>query len=827
MAEQKVLRVGVYDNPPKLMLDQQGEPSGIFGDLIKEIAQRENWQLEAVPCHWNDCLLMLQQGKLDLMPDVAKTQSRQRIYHFHQLPALVSWSQVYTARKVQLTSLLDLDGKTMALLEGSAQQDYLQNLIRSFGLQVDWLLVDDLDKAFAAVVNGQADAVAASHYFGNFKTQSTSLNISPIVFQPSELFFASAKENQRNTLQLIDSYLQRWKQSENSVYHQILKKWSVSTDKNVPTFVWWFLAFLLVAMMVVVVFNRLLKQQIRVKSLELLETENRLSTILNGVDAYVYIKGRDYRYQFVNDKISDLTGLTPEQLIGDTDDRIFDRETVERVRQNDQRVMEQGIKLVEEEDIVVSSGDVHHFVSIKIPLRDKDDNVYALSGISTDITEQKRIQARLKTLEYSDPLTGLPNRFELFHRIENAMNAAPERPFDGALLVIDVDDFKIINEARNHRDGDQLLIQIAGRLRSYADETMKVARISSDEFACLLQIPPDHDSQDYAHHQAIELRQLLSSSYNLESGNYTATVSIGIALFVDAERQPERLLRLADLALNEAKRLGRNSQQFFDQPMQDAINRRSIVEVALRNAIDHDMLELYLQEQVNSQHEVIGMEALLRWHDQAMGPVSPSDFIPIAEDSGLIIPLGKWVIEKACEILSHWSMHADTADLTLAINISPRQFRHNDFVEHIDRVIKQSGIDPTRLKLEVTENLLIDNPEQVVTRMNKLRLLGVSFSLDDFGTGYASLSYLKLLPFHQLKIDQSFVRDLTHNSNDEAIIRTILALGRSLDLDVIAEGVETQAQMSRLKELGCFFFQGYLFARPTPAADYLVHRLSS
>jgi diguanylate cyclase (GGDEF)-like protein len=386
-----------------------------------------------------------------------------------------------------------------------------------------------------------------------------------------------------------------------------------------------------------------------------------------------------------------------------------------------------------------------------------------------------------------------------------------------------VDDFKIINESRSHAQGDELLSQIAQRLLSFS-ENLSVFRISSDEFACLVQLPPETDISAHMAVMATELRQLLSVPYQLSQGYYNASVCIGIALFSDADGQTERLVRLADLALNEAKHHGRNSQRFFDPKMQEAINRRSVLEVALRDAIENRQLLLALQPQVDDKESVIGMEALLRWHDRAMGPVSPVEFIPIAEDSGLIIPIGQWVIESACEILAEWAEDTDTAEWTLAVNISPRQFRHSDFVEHVEQVIKQTGINAQRLKFEVTENLLIDNLQQVAERMNYLQSLGIRFSLDDFGTGYASLSYLKLLPIHQLKIDQSFVRELGYNQDDEAIIKTILALGQSLELTVIAEGVETRQQAQRLKELGCEQFQGFLYGRPEPVTEFLPKR---
>lgn len=819
------LRVGVYDNPPKLMLNEQGQASGIMGELLGQIADRENWLIEPVSCTWNTCLEMLEAGELDMLPDVAKSQSRMQRYQFHTEPALMSWSQVYTASDVRLSNLLDLDGKTVAVLNGSVQQDYLQNLVSNFSLDVQWVQANNLDKAFDAVVRGEADAVVSSHYYGDNKMQTLALNASPILFQPSRLFYAVSPQRDGAILEVIDAYLNRWKAMPDSVYYQVLEKWTLPQSKPIPVVIWWLVAALVIMVMLVVTFNQFLRRQVMLKTRDLFESENRLNTILNSLDAIVYIKDRQYRYQYINQKITALTGLAPEALIGETDEKIFDEGTCQHLRHNDLKVLEYGERLVEEEQLNhAEEGEPRHFLSMKIPLRDAENEIYALCGVSMDITDNKRMHERLQALEFSDRLTGLPNRFELFRQIDKALQQNTSS--NGAVMLLDVDDFKIINESRSHAQGDELLSQIAQRLLSFS-ENLSVFRISSDEFACLVQLPPETDISAHMAVMATELRQLLSVPYQLSQGYYNASVCIGIALFSDADGQTERLVRLADLALNEAKHHGRNSQRFFDPKMQEAINRRSVLEVALRDAIENRQLLLALQPQVDDKESVIGMEALLRWQDRAMGPVSPVEFIPIAEDSGLIIPIGQWVIESACEILAEWAEDTDTATWTLAVNISPRQFRHSGFVEHVEQVIKQTGINAQRLKFEVTENLLIDNLQQVAERMNYLQSLGIRFSLDDFGTGYASLSYLKLLPIHQLKIDQSFVRELGYNQDDEAIIKTILALGQSLELTVIAEGVETRQQAQRLKELGCEQFQGFLYGRPEPVTEFLPkHHIS-
>ena len=319
---------------------------------------------------------------------------------------------------------------------------------------------------------------------------------------------------------------------------------------------------------------------------------------------------------------------------------------------------------------------------------------------------------------------------------------------------------------------------------------------------------------------AVALLHQLNQPFDLNGTDHVCAISIGIAMFSDTnDGDVEALLKAADLALGAAKNEG-NAVRFFNSEMQVEVTRRTRIETALRKALRQGSLNLHLQSQVDESGRIFGMEALLRWHDPELGQVAPSDFIPVAETCGLIVPLGEWVIERACEMLASWQSDPLMSTLTLAINISPRQFHNERFVDHAVKCLEKNQIDATKLELEVTEGLLIENVAATVDKMDRLRQLGIRFSLDDFGTGYASLGYLKRLPLMQLKIDQSFVRDLLVDANDEAIVRTILALGHSLNLRVLAEGVETDLQAERLREMGCRFFQGYFFSRPQPEPNW-------
>ncbi|PSJ47680.1 diguanylate cyclase [Zobellella endophytica] len=820
-ADAQPLRVGVYHNPPKILADDQGRPGGIFGELLAEIAREEGWQLEPVQCQWSQCLDWLASGRIDLMPDVAFSEERAARFAFHRTPALRSWSQIYTAPDRQLTSLLELDGKRLAVLDGSIQQQFLAQLVDNFGLVVTWLPVGSLEDAFDAVIRQRADAVAANHFIGNQQALSRELVASPILFQPSKLYFATPLGRHPAVLAAIDRHLDAWQADEGSRYFGILARWSArQTDWQPPPVLWWGLAALVSALLLALGFNLLLRRRVAEKTLGLQASEARLNTILDSVEAYIYIKDEELRYQYANRKVCELFGLSQAQIIGQRDTRFFDADTCARLRQNDLRVLQQGERVAHEEvNYLSDNGEPRTYLTVKLPLRHPDGRIYALCGISTDITAYRQLQDDLHHLAFYDPLTRLANRRLLLDHLHHALASSHNTGYQGALVLVDLDNFKNINDTLGHDQGDQLLLQTAERLRQSLASTDTAGRLGSDEFVLILEDLNPHATEAVmqARDRAGHLLEQLARPYELGGRHYTCSASIGIAMFSDVQGHVEELLKAADLAMFAAKADGRNTLHFFNKAMQNEVNQRSRVEAALRQAIDHDQLELHVQPLVDSQACVTGMEALLRWQHPELGRLSPADFIPLAESSDLIVLLGDWVLRQACRLLADWAGDPAMARLSLAVNISPRQFRHPDFVGRLRQSLQHSGADPTRLELEITESLLIDDIEQTIARMAQLQQLGLRFSLDDFGTGYASLGYLKRLPLNQLKIDQSFVQDLLTDPNDEAIVGAIIALGRSLDLRVIAEGVETAEQAERLRQLGCTAFQGYWFGKPASA----------
>jgi diguanylate cyclase (GGDEF)-like protein len=388
--------------------------------------------------------------------------------------------------------------------------------------------------------------------------------------------------------------------------------------------------------------------------------------------------------------------------------------------------------------------------------------------------------------------------------------------------LVDLDNFKNLNDALGHEQGDLLLLQFAERLSACAREGETVTRVGGDEF-CVLLGHLDQSPLEAAMHAETTANRLLGAlrqPYLLDGSEISCSASIGITLFGEQHEGTVEPLKRAELAMYEAKAHGRNTLRFFDPRMQAAVNSRIAMEAGLREAIEKNQFELHYQAQVTNQGQITGAEALLRWSDPKRGTVSPAEFILLAEESGLILPIGTWVLETACRQLAQWSNQSEMARLTVAVNVSARQFHQRDFVDQVLNILHRTRANPHRLKLELTESLLVANVQDVIVKMTALKGIGVTFSLDDFGTGFSSLSYLKRLPLDQLKIDQSFVRDILVDPDDAAIARTVVALAESLGLAVIAEGVETQAQCDFLAGLGCHNYQGYLFSRALPIDEF-------
>ncbi|MEW5789382.1 MAG: EAL domain-containing protein [Pseudomonadota bacterium] len=558
------------------------------------------------------------------------------------------------------------------------------------------------------------------------------------------------------------------------------------------------------------------------------ESEAKFHTMVDWTYDWEYWVLPDGGFNYISPSVERITGYPVEEFLRNPalidaivlpDDRhLWERHVHHHLPEGaNQDVDELDFRIIQKQ------GAIRWVTHTCRPVLDKEGRYLGRRVTVRDITARKEAEEQIRHLAYFDPLTGLPNRRLLLDRLGHALIASARSLQFGALLMLDLDHFKTLNDTQGHEAGDRLLVEVARRLQAGVRQEDTVARLGGDEFLVMLADLDGEESVAAAQAEAIadKLREQLSQPYELPGleQEYHSTPSIGLALFQGRDTSAEVLLKQADVALYQAKDAGRNTLRFFNPAVQAAIETRSALEADLRRGLARGELRLYYQPQVEEGRGVVGAEALLRWQHPERGMVPPAQFIPLAEETGLILDIGRWVLDSACAQLVAWRAQPGTRHLRLAINVSARQFHQPGFVEQVDDSLARSGADPALLKLELTESVVLDDVEEVVQRMARLKVLGVGFSLDDFGTGYSSLSYLKRLPLDQVKIDQSFVRDVPHDGNDAGIVRAILAMSESLGLQVIAEGVENQEQRDFLRRSGCLAYQGYLFGKPMPVTE--------
>lgn len=819
------LTVGVYDQKPDVYIGADGQPAGILGELLREIARREDWTLQTQACNWEECMQWLRERRIDLLPDVYYTPERAREFGFHHLPALHSWSQIYVRPGIEPRSITELRGHTVAVLAGSTQQDYLRNALDGLQIHAQLVPVQRLEEGFQMVSRHQADAVAADFYVGELTARPYGLSTTSIVFQPTEAFFATPKGEHPAVLAAIDRYLGIWQADPHSFYFRTLDHWrSPIQQPPLARHATWIVAGLggLLALLLSVALW--LKIQVGRQRTRLRSSERRLDAILESIDAIVSIKGPDGRYVFANRKLEEFLSAAPGSLTGRRDaDFITDPESLASIEQSDQAVLDTRERSVIQQTIHRPDGSGSRtLLTMKAPLYKANGEVEAICVVATDITERLLAERTAHRLTYYDNLTNLPNRRLALERLDQLIEHTGKSDSFGALLLIDLDGFQKINDTQGYRVGDQVLTAVAERLTHMTRERDLVAHVSADEFLVLIDgLGTDsHDAARTAMHIADKLRLAVSGSAFMVQGTPAfVTASIGLTLIHAGSQNTDRVMREADMAAQRAKEEGGNRSTFYEQDLQAEVEQRLWLEHDLLQAINTPQLSVHLQPQFGHDGRVTGGELLARWRHPRHGPISPALFIPVAEESGLINLLGTWTLTTACDTLLTLQALGET--YPLSVNISPRHLMEPQFVDAVRDLLEKKGVPGNRLIFEITEGVLIQDIQAVALRMEALARLGIRFSIDDFGTGYSNLAYLKRLPLYELKIDKSLIQDLPHDADGIAIVQMILAMADQLNLRVVAEGVETEDQSRFLFRHGCHALQGFLLARPMPIETWV------
>ncbi|PCJ30974.1 MAG: hypothetical protein COA90_07615 [Gammaproteobacteria bacterium] len=560
---------------------------------------------------------------------------------------------------------------------------------------------------------------------------------------------------------------------------------------------------------------------LRTKSLHQAQKDLQLLAVAFESNDAIMITNTANQVLRVNHAFSDITGYSEQEILGKTPhllssgkhDQFFYDELWHQLNTHSRYEGEIWNRH--------KKGDIFPTRQTISAIKNAQGEIINYVSVFSDITEKKDNEDRIKNLAFYDPLTSLPNRRLLMDRLEQEISRASRNEQKGTLIFLDLDDFKKVNDSLGHEFGDELLKQIGQRLQEHTHETHTVSRIGGDEFVILIPSATLNESS------LIETSTLLAENliaafqqpFTLKTYKHYISTSMGITTFPNEGDTASELLRQADTAMYKAKRQGKNTFSFYEKSMQAQAEANLDLERNLREAIDNNSFTLSYQPQVNHSGIIIGSEALLRWIHKDKGPISPANFIPLAEDSGLIIPIGQWVLNEACFTMQSWLKQGYKLQ-HISVNVSPKQFRHADFVQHVEEALTLSKLPADKLMLEITEGIVIDNIDNTVKKMNLLKKMGVQFSIDDFGTGYSSLYYLKRLPIDELKIDQSFVRDIATDKDDAEIVATIIAMANHLNLTVVAEGVENAEQLEFLIANNCTLFQGYYYSRPLPAAEF-------
>jgi len=800
------LQVGLYDNPPKLYRDAEGRAAGFWVDLTREIAARRGWQVEFVFCQWADCLRRLERGELDIMPDVGFTPERARRFRFGAQPVLLSWTRLYVAADDdRIQTVTDLAGMRIAGLRGSVNihgPEGLRELLDKFHVEAEIVEMDDYDQVFRALEAHQVDAAITNRNFGDLRDRDYAVRRTALMFQPIEMRYAFPLAGSAALQSAVDAELARLIADPDSLYYQLLGQYfegAIAERDRLPE-------GLHTALRIGLLLVLMLAGATVVATWQVRRSEGRYREIFDAPsDGILLLRASDGSILEVNRALGELLGCprtrNPRQLA----DCPGLQALVTTLR--DERP--EGMR-----EIALPAGGGRQLWLEVLSRRAESLGRDVLISVVRDISARKHYEQRLNRMATLDPLTGLPNRHQLMQTLEQRVAESRRSGQRFALLFLDLDNFKLINDSLGHASGDALLRRVAHRIGNALRPYDFVARFGGDEFILVAPQVQDHAEAEQVAERLIDL---FRQPFEVDGNEFHVSPSIGVSLYPEDGHTAGELIQNADIAMYRAKARGRARYHAFSQELNEALQRERRIEADLWRALAGNELTLHYQPIIGIDGgQPVACEALLRWQRSGGEQIPPAMFIPVAERSGLIDRIDEWVLATASRQAAAWKQ-AGLEGFRIDINVSGRHLLDGGFHKRLRETLLTAGIGPRELGIEITETSLLHATDTVMALLQELHEGGLHIALDDFGTGYSSLSYLHSFPVDTIKIDRAFIAELGHGERAAALVRAIVSMGHSLGKRVLAEGIETPRQLELARQLGCDLAQGFLLHRPMPA----------
>lgn|GEM_PF-1220798 len=815
------LRVAMFNAPPIMVVEQDGTNAGFMVELLETMAEKEGWNIEWVNLNWPEVIPKTLNHELDLIPFIAYSEDRAQYLDYNEEGILTGWGQVYVHKDALVPqNIIALSGKKIAVIKNEVYGIKLKNLCDLFIIECDFVDFQTYKQALGAIESKEVAAAVTSNLV-SYSHDNPYIKQTPIVFEPRKVLFATAKNTNADLLATIDRYTKLWRFDGSSPYYQLKDKYLKGIIADESAFPAWLVYTLLIViglLFFAALVALLLKKQVKKQTQDLEDQSDKIRQIINLVPHMIFATNTNGKLILANRYAADFFGIPMSEIEGCSQKDLIDHHpNSKNIFEDESLLLRRDAHAIQKEiEIYNVDGSKVTLNISKVPFITRFSRTPSVVTVGVDITDSKEYERQIQHMAQHDSLTELPNRLLLNDRIHQSLALTKRYGHSGAVLFIDLDYFKTINDSLGHMAGDTLLQKVAERLQTIVREGDTVSRLGGDEFIVQLnQLSGDpKKAERVACKIAEKINFTLAQEYNVSGNKLFSTASIGIVIYPRDAENEEAIIQRADTAMYYAKSMGRNRYAVFKKAMEKAVVRKHVLEKELRKALAESRFIIRYQPQITQDgNKFIGAEALLRWSHPTEGIISPAEFIPIAEENHLIIPIGEWVLKQVCYQIKHWlEQHGYSPFIT--VNLSVVQIRNSDLVSYIKKLLDQTKIPPQLLELEVTETVLLHEARVSIDILNELKKLGVKLSIDDFGTGYSSLTYLKKLPLDKLKIDRSFVKDVPGDPDSETIIRTVIGMSLDMGLEVIAEGVETKEQLDYLIKEHCSLFQGFYFDPP-------------